>query len=255
MKTDLQLFQMSGVDFQHQLTNMAIYACYLSSQYGLPFCAHDIIAERDDFGHDYLNGFLHGICLVQSNPILCSKYIAIIPFRETLDYYLCKSIDQKIANAAIQALALKHKENLTSQFEILKKSYTINVNNIFSFSRGGDISQTSLNDDICLYSILYAYRNQIYSIPQQILAVTPNYSLVAAFGFTEGLKSVLKNDFTCSFDAKDNFIKKIKLNDKCFQNYTRDSLLNKYYKHYMYIDGILDCIEEQIKLFKGNCSR
>lgn len=249
MKTDLQIFQEGGKDFQNQLTNMAIYACHLSSRYGVPFCAHDIIEERDDYRHDYLNGFLHGICMAQDKQIVCSRFIAIIPFRETLDYYLCVSIDQESVNVADYALPHEHKQNLISRFELLKNTYTVNVNNIFSFAGELNINNTSLNDDICLYTILYSCRNHKYSIPQQVLAVTPYYSFVAAYGFTEGLKVVLGKDFNCSFDVEDNFIKEIRITDEYFHNYSRDNLLQKYYKHNMYIKGILDYIEAQIKRF------
>ena len=214
MKTDLQIFQMSGIDFQNQLTNMAIYACYLSSQYKIPFCAHNIIEERDDYGHEFLNGFLHGICLEQNNLIVCSRFIAFIPFQETIDYYLCKTINQNIANKTQQQLSAENKKSLETKFEFLKQLYTSEVNHIFTFSNGFDINRTSLNDDICLYALLYAQRNQIYSIPQQILAVTPYYSLVAAYGFTEGLKIVLKKDFTCTFDFEANHIKEIKISEE-----------------------------------------
>lgn len=252
MKTDLQLFQESGMDFQEQIKYRALYACYLSSLYKIPFCAHYVMKERDDYGHDYFNGFLHGLCIAQDNPLLCSRFIAITPFMEAVDWYLCISINDEVINLATQNIPLNIKSEVEEKFEILKNSYRINVNHIFSFAGKFNISQTSQNDDFCLYALSFAYQNQLKSIPLQIItSSTSQYCVVHALGFVDGLHMALGDGFKCTFDIENNFINDIYIDKEYFKTFTRANILDKNIKHNMRVDGVLDYIEYQVNIWKN----
>lgn len=244
MNTNLQTFREQGTEFQKVLTNMALYMCYLSSKYGFPFCVQYIIDERDDYRYDYLDGFLHGICLIQNSPIVCSKYIEVTGLGKSIDWYLCKSFtyDINLINQTLEEVQIKKLEE-----QIKGVQPQLQTNN-FSYANGININQTSLNDDICLYALLHANNNRIAVIPMKVLEnTTPCYSTVQALGILEGLRVSLNDDFNCTLDIEKNVITINKISTEYLKIFNRTNLLSKYTNQNMYIEGLLDCIEFQCK--------
>lgn len=244
MKSQMQTFREQGVEIQNALTNMALYMCYLSSKYCFPFCVQYIIDERDDYRYDYLDGFLHGICLAQDTPIVCSRYIMVTGIGKPIDWYLCKSF-----NFDINSITKSLKENHIKKWEenIQSIQSQLHANN-FSYVNGININQTSLNDDICLYALLYATNNNITCMPMKILEdATPCYHVVEALGFIEGLHIALKDNFDCTLDSEGNIIIIKSINKEYFTSFNRMNLINKYANQYMHIEGILDYIESIVK--------
>lgn len=246
MKTDLQIFTEKGAGHQHQLSQMALEACYLSSRLSVPFCAQNLVCE-DKLDCDYLDGYLHAICSAQNSKILCSRFIAITPMFTAIDWYLCSSFTDDLAGS------LTISDDVKGRFEFLRQSYKINVNHLFNYTKAFNIEQISLNDDIVLYTILSAYRKGVWRIPLQILlSLTPKYSMVQAFGFAEGLRKVLGDDFNCSFNFKDGKIDVYNIDETYFKEYTRKALTEKYKRHNMYIEKLFENIEMQIDSLKRN---
>lgn len=244
MKSQMQIFREQGVEFQKALTNMALYMCYLSSRYSSPFCVQYIIDEHDDYRYDYLDGFLHGICLAQDSPIVCSRYIMVTGIGKPIDWYLCKSFNFDI-NSITKSLEENHIKKLEENIQSIQSQ--LHANN-FSYVNGININQTSLNDDICLYALLYASNNHVTCMPMKVLEdTTPCYHIVEALGFIEGLHIALKDNFDCTLDSEGNIITINNINKEYFTRYDRVNLINKYANQYMHIEGILDYIESIVK--------
>lgn len=246
MKTDLQMFVELGLEHQEKLSQMALQACYWSAQYQVPFMVWHIIDDaKSQLSRDYLDGYLHAVCLAQDRKISCSRFIAITPMFRAVDWYLCSSYANELTDSRTLV------ENIKEKFDILKRSYTTNVNHIFRFTNAFNIEQVSLNDDICLYTILSAYREGVYRIPLQILlSLTPKYSMVQAWGFVEGLHMSLDDDFNCSMNLTGKTIDVNSINAEYFKEYTRENLAKKYERNNMYIEELFENIEMQIKQFK-----
>ena len=250
MKTDLQIFiENGGEKLQKQLSYMALYACYLSEQHKIPFCIHHIIDNQNYNGHNYLTGFLHGICVAQDSPIMCSRFIAITPLWQVVDWFLCAKISQELIEEAERELTEGIKNNLKAKFEIVNNSFSISVNHLFNFAGKLNMQQTSTNDDLCLYALTYAYRHQHHTIPLTLFAIPPYYSLVSAWGFTNGLQAVLGDKFKCSFDAT-GMINDIHVDEEYFKSYTRENLIKDYDRRGLPIEGLMDMIEQQIDSLK-----
>lgn len=241
MKTNLEIFCERGTGYQYKLSQLALQACYLSSQYGVPFLAQSLIAG-DEIDYDYLDGYLHGICLGQNNKIVCSLYVDVTPFVKTIEWYLCTSYTDDLT------IALSIPKSLKDNFAILHRSYTPDKSS-FSFVDTHHLeAMNTLNEDIFLYSILYAYRIGVRCVPQKIISSsTDKYSMVRAWGLIEGLRKVLGERFNCTLNQRDGTIEAYNIDETYFKEYTREKLIEKYVlKNYMDIKALFESFEKQI---------
>ena len=246
MKTDLQMFVEQGVEHQEKLSQMALQACYWSALYQVPFMAWHLIEDaKDQLSCDYLDGYLHAVCLAQDRKISCSRFIAITPMFRAVDWYLCSFYANELTDSRTLV------EDIKGKFDILKHSYTTNVNHIFRFTNAFNIEQVSLNDDICLYTILSAYRKGVHHVPLQILlSLTPKYSMIQALGFVEGLHMSLGDDFNCSMNITGKTIDVSSINAEYFKEYTRENLTKKYERNNMFLEELFENIEMQMDYIK-----
>lgn len=248
-RSDLDVFlDNNDTDFPAYLNKIVKYACYLSYNTKKSFAIEDLIEDRDDYRYSFMRGLLSAMCAIHSSDsIICQKVISD-NFWENKAYYICRTININIYNLVNTNLRSVDLSNIVHYFKNRQvySSYQ-NLYNVTELKNGFDLSQTSLNDDILLYSLKYAYCKNMSSIPVEIVTGnTPFYDIVEAYSFAEHLKSTIKNHFSCEFDRKAKFIKNIKM-DEYFQTYTRESLIEKYVSNNMYIDGVFDMIEHKIQ--------
>ena len=251
-RSDLDMFLNNGTEFPIYLKQIIEFACYKSYREKKSFAVEDIVEERDDYRYSYMRGVISAMCTLHlNNPLICKKVISD-SFWDSKTYYICGAISghvllnfDKNYSSGSQS---KERKDIENYFRDRRMYYHFDdvLTNVNGVKNGIDISQTSLNDDILLYSLSYACYKGISSIPISIISEnTPYYDVVEAFGFAEQMKSLIKNHFYCDFEASENFIKNIKI-DKYFNNYDRRSLTEKYEKNQMYIDGVFDIIESKI---------
>lgn len=251
-RTDLDIFKTSGAVFQRHLESLGIYACYYSAKTGIPFCVEDIVVDRDDYRHDFLNGFLSALCSNHtSQSVYCLKVIPAYYFGSKV-YFVCKIINEDIFAKYIIDESLYDFKKIRDYFS--RGGAGRYIGNRSSFVEGFDMYQTSLNDDIFLYSLKCASDMKLYSIPINLLATnTPYYKIVEAYGYSIGLKQIVQEHFNCVFDTNENMIKEIKM-DSYFTNYTQNALSRKYEDSNMYIDDLFSAIkikiEDYSKLFR-----
>lgn len=252
MRSDLEIFLLEGKAFQLYLERIAIHACYRSIETDIAFSVENITEDRDDYRYDFLRGFLSAMCFARAaNPISCSK-VAIPSYIGNEVHFVCLSFNNDIlakykTNSDIFCASKECKlidDYFTSQFEKNQtRAYFIQQN---SSRNEFDISQTSLNDDIFLFSLKCASSNGITELPFGLITqTTPFYRIVEAYGFSEYLKRVVKDHFYCDFDAKNNFVSKITV-DEYFDDYTLNALVEKYESNQMYIKDLFIGIENKI---------